>query len=145
MGRKPLAAGYRCDRQVADVEALRHHLGLDRVDALAHSAAGDLALLHAARHPARTRTLTLVTARARALGIDYTHEHRPDRRRVPRPSRSAPAAAGPGERTDEAAEGLAQASARRGASPSDGALSAHFRVNGSRGARRGGRAVEPKG
>ncbi|MEV6566598.1 alpha/beta fold hydrolase [Streptomyces kronopolitis] len=69
-------AGYRCDRQVADVEALRHHLGLDRVDVLAHSAAGDLALLHAARHPARIRTLTLVTARARALGIDYTHEHR---------------------------------------------------------------------
>lgn len=69
-------AGYRCDRQVADVEALRRHLGLDRVDVLAHSAAGDLALLHAARHPARIRTLTLVTARARALGIDFTHEHR---------------------------------------------------------------------
>lgn len=69
-------AGYRCDRQVADVEALRRHLGLDRVDVLAHSAAGDLALLHAARYPERIRTLTLVTARARALGIDYTHEHR---------------------------------------------------------------------
>ncbi|MGX1976327.1 alpha/beta fold hydrolase [Streptomyces kronopolitis] len=69
-------AGYRCDRQVADVEALRRHLGLDRVDVLAHSAAGDLALLYAARHPTHIRTLTLVTARARALGIDFTHEHR---------------------------------------------------------------------
>jgi pimeloyl-ACP methyl ester carboxylesterase len=42
-------ATYRCDRQVADVEALRDHLGLERVDVLAHSAAGDLAILYAAR------------------------------------------------------------------------------------------------
>ncbi|MEV6550584.1 alpha/beta hydrolase [Streptomyces sp. NPDC051597] len=69
-------ATYRCDRQVADVEALREQLGLDRVDLLAHSAGGDLALLYAARHPHRVRTLTLVTARARALGIDFTEEHR---------------------------------------------------------------------
>ncbi|MFD9567281.1 alpha/beta fold hydrolase [Streptomyces sp. NPDC059994] len=69
-------ATYRCDRQVADVEALRDHLGLDRVDLLAHSAGGDLALLYAARHPQRVRTLTLVTARARALGVDFTEEHR---------------------------------------------------------------------
>ncbi|MFG2191883.1 alpha/beta fold hydrolase [Streptomyces sp. NPDC048639] len=67
---------YRCDRQVDDVEALRAHLGLDRIDLLAHSAAGDLAILHAARHPQRIRSLTLVTARARALGIDFTQEHR---------------------------------------------------------------------
>ncbi|MFI1102125.1 alpha/beta fold hydrolase [Streptomyces melanogenes] len=67
---------YRVDRQVADVEALRDHLGLDRVDLLAHSAGGDLALLYAARHPHRVRTLTLVTARARALGADFTEEHR---------------------------------------------------------------------
>ncbi|WP_329396058.1 alpha/beta hydrolase [Streptomyces melanogenes] len=69
-------ATYRVDRQVADVEALRDHLGLDRVDLLAHSAGGDLALLYAARHPQRVRTLTLVTARARALGVDFTEEHR---------------------------------------------------------------------
>ncbi|MGW1378388.1 alpha/beta fold hydrolase [Streptomyces sp. NPDC002446] len=69
-------ATYRCDRQVADVEALREHLGLDRVDVLTHSAGGDLALLHAARHPERIRSLTLVTARARALGVDFTVEHR---------------------------------------------------------------------
>ncbi|WP_414507345.1 alpha/beta fold hydrolase [Streptomyces sp. NEAU-L66] len=69
-------ATYRCDRQVADVEALREHLGLDRIDLLAHSAAGDLALLYAARHPRRIRTLTLITARARALGVDFTEAHR---------------------------------------------------------------------
>ncbi|MGA4949493.1 alpha/beta fold hydrolase [Streptomyces lydicamycinicus] len=75
-GRPADPATYRCDRQVADVEALRVHLGLDRVDLLAHSAAGDLALLYAARHPQRIRTLTLVTARARALGVDFTEAHR---------------------------------------------------------------------
>ncbi|WP_328907430.1 alpha/beta hydrolase [Streptomyces sp. NBC_00234] len=69
-------ATYRCDRQVGDVEALREHLGLDRVDVLAHSAGGDLALLHAARHPQRVRTLTLITSRARALGVDFTEAHR---------------------------------------------------------------------
>ncbi|GHA23248.1 hydrolase [Streptomyces spiroverticillatus] len=69
-------ATYRCDRQVEDVEALRVHLGLDRVDLLAHSAGGDLALLYAARYPQRVRTLTFVTARARAIGIDFTVEQR---------------------------------------------------------------------
>lgn len=69
-------ATYRCDRQVADVEALRNHLGFDRVDVLAHSAAGDLTLLYAAQHPQRIRTLTLIAARARALGVDFTEEHR---------------------------------------------------------------------
>ncbi|WP_328556831.1 alpha/beta fold hydrolase [Streptomyces sp. NBC_00358] len=69
-------ATYRCDRQVDDVEAFRAHLGLDRIDLLAHSAGGDLALLYAVRHPGRVRTLTLVTGRARALGVDFTAEHR---------------------------------------------------------------------
>ncbi|MFJ6833979.1 alpha/beta fold hydrolase [Streptomyces sp. NPDC091209] len=69
-------ATYRCDRQVDDVEAFRAHLGLDRVDLLAHSAGADLALLYAVRHPRRVRTLTLVTGRARALGVDFTAEHR---------------------------------------------------------------------
>jgi pimeloyl-ACP methyl ester carboxylesterase len=42
-------ASYRCDRQVDDVEALRIHLGLKRIDLLAHSAGAALALLYAAR------------------------------------------------------------------------------------------------
>ncbi|WP_051900061.1 alpha/beta fold hydrolase [Streptomyces aureus] len=69
-------ATYRCDRQVEDVEAFRAHLGLDRVDLLAHSAGCDLALLYAVRHPERVRSLTMVTGRARALGVDFTPEHR---------------------------------------------------------------------
>ncbi len=69
-------ATYRCDRQVPDIEALCDHLGLDRVDVLAHSAGGDLAILHAARHPSRVRSLTLVTARARALGVEFTERQR---------------------------------------------------------------------
>ncbi|SEN54534.1 Pimeloyl-ACP methyl ester carboxylesterase [Actinacidiphila rubida] len=69
-------ATYRVDRQVPDVEALRVHLGLDRMDLLAHSAAGDLALGYAAAHPGRVRSLTLVTARGRVLGVEFTPDHR---------------------------------------------------------------------
>ncbi|PZT73476.1 MULTISPECIES: alpha/beta fold hydrolase [unclassified Streptomyces] len=62
-------ATYRCDRQTDDIEALRTHLGLDRVDLLAHSAAGDLAALYAARHPHRLRNLVLVAPTTRAAGL----------------------------------------------------------------------------
>ncbi|MFJ9111164.1 alpha/beta fold hydrolase [Streptomyces sp. NPDC102283] len=65
---------YRCDRLVDDVEALREHLGLDRIDVLAHSAGADLALLYAARHPDRLRTLTLVTPSTRAAGIEISDQ-----------------------------------------------------------------------
>ena len=40
-------ATYRCDRQVDDLEALRRHLGLDRLDLAAHSAGATIALLYA--------------------------------------------------------------------------------------------------
>ncbi|WP_416974122.1 alpha/beta fold hydrolase [Streptomyces sp. 4F14] len=69
-------ATYRCDRQVDDVEALRAHLDLDRIDLLAHSAAGALAVLYAARHPERVRTLALITTTPRALGLAVTDEDR---------------------------------------------------------------------
>ncbi|WP_338681898.1 alpha/beta hydrolase [Streptomyces acidiscabies] len=67
---------YRCDRQVGDVEALRVRLGLDRMDLLAHSAAGSLAVLYAARHPERVRRLALITSTPRALGLAVTDEDR---------------------------------------------------------------------
>ncbi|MFF1510267.1 alpha/beta fold hydrolase [Streptomyces sp. NPDC058326] len=67
-------ATYRCDRQVGDVEALRAHLGLDRIDLLGHSAAGNLAILYAAAYPERIRSLVLVTSASRALGVDTTDE-----------------------------------------------------------------------
>ncbi|MCS0636746.1 alpha/beta hydrolase [Streptomyces sp. LP05-1] len=64
--------GYCCDRQVAEVEALRVHLGLDRFDLLAHSAAGSLALLYALAHPDRVASLTLVTGGTWCAGIPVT-------------------------------------------------------------------------
>ncbi|WP_328508038.1 alpha/beta fold hydrolase [Streptomyces sp. NBC_00391] len=69
-------ATYRCDRQVDDVEALRAHLGLDRVDLLAHSAGGNLATLYAARYPERVSRLALITATPWAVGLPVTAEDR---------------------------------------------------------------------
>ncbi|MBG0826905.1 alpha/beta hydrolase [Planomonospora sp. ID67723] len=69
-------ASYRCDRQVDDVEALRRHLGLDRMDLLAHSAGANLAVLYAARHPERVGRLALITPSTRAVGIEATGEDR---------------------------------------------------------------------
>ncbi|MEV5431582.1 alpha/beta hydrolase [Streptomyces sp. NPDC052701] len=69
-------ATYRCDRLVDDVEALRGHLGLERMDVLAHSAGGSLAMRYAARYPARVGRLALVTATPWALGLPATAGHR---------------------------------------------------------------------
>jgi pimeloyl-ACP methyl ester carboxylesterase len=66
----------RCDRQVPDVEALRAHLELQRLDLLAHSAGAALALLYAARHPDRVRSLTLVTPSPRVIGVEVTDADR---------------------------------------------------------------------
>src|SRR5215217_9318651 len=51
---------YRCDRQVEDVEALRMHLELHRIDLAAHSAGSALALAYAARYPDRIARLVLI-------------------------------------------------------------------------------------
>ncbi|MGW1176975.1 alpha/beta fold hydrolase [Kitasatospora sp. NPDC002543] len=67
--------GYRVDRQVADVEAFRAHLGADRVDLLGHSAGCSLATLYALRHPGRTGRLVLVTPSLRIFGRTGTEEH----------------------------------------------------------------------
>ncbi|MGW3496498.1 alpha/beta fold hydrolase [Streptomyces sp. NPDC001020] len=65
-------ATYRCDRLVDDVEALRAHLGLERMDVLAHSAGGSLAMLYATRYPERVARLALITAIPWALGMPAT-------------------------------------------------------------------------
>jgi proline iminopeptidase len=70
------AASYRCERLVDDVEALREHLGLDRLDLLGHSAGANLAVLYVARHPERMRKLALITPSTRAVGIEVTGEAR---------------------------------------------------------------------
>ena len=69
-------ASYRCDRLVDDVEALRAHLGRDRVDVLGHSAGGSLAVLYAARHPDRIGRLALVNPSALAVGVSITDSDR---------------------------------------------------------------------
>src|SRR4051794_19144232 len=69
-------SSYRCDRQVVDVEALRRHLGLDRLDLLAHSAGANLAYGYAVAHPDRVARLTLVTPSVRGLGLDTPDEAR---------------------------------------------------------------------
>lgn len=69
-------ATYRCDRMVDDVEVWRAHMGLEHMDLLAHSAAGSLALLYAARYPHRIRRLVLITPNPSALGMRATPEDR---------------------------------------------------------------------
>ncbi|MFB8180512.1 alpha/beta fold hydrolase [Streptomyces sp. NPDC055966] len=62
-------ASCRCDRLVADVEALRTHLGLERMDLLAHSAGANIAVQYLGRHPGRIGRLALVTPSVRAVGL----------------------------------------------------------------------------
>ena len=58
----------RFDRLADDVEALREHLGEDRVDLLGHSAGCLVAQAYAAAHPERVRSLVLVTPSDRLQG-----------------------------------------------------------------------------
>jgi pimeloyl-ACP methyl ester carboxylesterase len=71
-------AACRCDRLVDDVEALRRHLGLERMDLLAHSAGANLALQYLARHPERIGGLALITPSVRAVGLTITDQLRRD-------------------------------------------------------------------
>jgi pimeloyl-ACP methyl ester carboxylesterase len=72
-------ASCRCDRQVEDVEALRRHLDLERIDLAAHSAGAAVALLYAARRPERVSRLLLVTPSPRPVGLEVSDA---DRRRI---------------------------------------------------------------
>ncbi|MFF8292826.1 alpha/beta fold hydrolase [Streptomyces sp. NPDC016309] len=67
---------YRCDRLVDDVEALRRHLGLERMDLLAHSAGANLAALYLTRHPGRVGRLALVTPSVLAVDVPITGDAR---------------------------------------------------------------------
>ncbi|KDN73624.1 alpha/beta hydrolase [Streptomyces olindensis] len=62
-------ASYRCDRLVDDVEALREHLGLARMDLLAHCAGANLAALYVSHHPENVSRLALITPSVRAVGL----------------------------------------------------------------------------
>jgi pimeloyl-ACP methyl ester carboxylesterase len=67
-------ASFRADRLVDDVEALRKHLCLDRIDLLAHSAGALLAMLYATAHPDRLSRLALITPGLHALAVHGTEE-----------------------------------------------------------------------
>ncbi len=62
-------ATYRVDRIVDDVEALRAHLGLDRMDLFGHSASGGVIMLYAAQYPERLNHLVVVAPSLRVVGI----------------------------------------------------------------------------
>ncbi|MBT2508039.1 alpha/beta hydrolase [Streptomyces sp. ISL-98] len=70
------AVSYRCDQLVDDVEALREHLGLERMDLLAHSAGANLAALYAGRHPEHINKLALITPSTMAVGLAITGDTR---------------------------------------------------------------------
>lgn len=65
-GRSPLATvdstTVTVERMVADVEALREHLGVDEWTVLGHSWGGMYAMLYATAHPDRVRGLVLSSA-----------------------------------------------------------------------------------
>ncbi len=61
-----LADGQTCTLadQIADLEALRAHLGFDKIDLLGHSWGGYLVMAYAARHPDRVAHLLIVDSAA---------------------------------------------------------------------------------
>lgn len=69
-------ATCRADRLAEDVDALRSHLGLDRVDLLAHSAGANVAVRYAQAHPDRIARLVLVTPSVFAVGIEIPPQAR---------------------------------------------------------------------
>lgn len=69
-------ATYQRGRQVEDVEALRVHLGLDRLDIAAHSAGASLAVRYAARHPDRVSSLLLLNPSPRAVDLEIADQDR---------------------------------------------------------------------
>ncbi|MEU7479888.1 alpha/beta hydrolase [Lentzea sp. NPDC042327] len=60
---------YRRDMLVRDVEVLRRHLGLERVDVLGHSAGAGIAVGYAADFPDRVGRLVLLTPALRSVGL----------------------------------------------------------------------------
>src|SRR6185312_413190 len=61
---------------VDDVEALREHLGRERVDLLAHCAGANVAASYVARYPERVGRLALITPSTWAVGLQATGESR---------------------------------------------------------------------
>lgn len=63
---KPVdSRAYELDDYVGDLEELRDHLGLERLQVLGHSHGGLVAIAYAARHPERVERLILASTLAR--------------------------------------------------------------------------------
>ncbi len=80
-------ARYTLDENVADMEALRQHLGLGPVVSIGTSYGGMVAMAHAARHPGAVAKLILVVTAAHAGFVPraeaFIREHgTPDQQRV---------------------------------------------------------------
>ncbi|MFC8197730.1 alpha/beta fold hydrolase [Streptomyces sp. NPDC060006] len=69
-------SSYRCDRMVDDIEALREHLGLPRLDLLGHSAGTNIVTQYVARYPKRVGKLALIGPGPRAVGVEVTAQTR---------------------------------------------------------------------
>ncbi|WP_399434345.1 alpha/beta fold hydrolase [Streptomyces sp. WAC05950] len=69
-------SSYRSDRLVDDIEALREHLGLGRIDLLGHSAGANPVIQYAARYPDRIGRLALIAPGTRAVGTVITGDTR---------------------------------------------------------------------
>jgi proline-specific peptidase len=62
---RPDPRAYTTEEYIADLEALRGHLGLERLDLLGHSHGGIVAAAYAAQHPERVGRLVLASSLAR--------------------------------------------------------------------------------
>lgn len=69
-------AACRCDRIAEDLDALRSHLGLERLDLVGHSAGANVAYRYAERHPSRIGRLLLVTPSVRGLDLGVPDDER---------------------------------------------------------------------
>jgi pimeloyl-ACP methyl ester carboxylesterase len=67
---------YRADRLVDDVEALRVHLGLERLDLLGHSAGASVTIMYAARFPTRLESLAYAGYPEIAIAAGPLERHR---------------------------------------------------------------------
>lgn len=81
--RPALPSAYELEDYAADIEAVRGHLGADRLDLLGHSHGGFVAVEYAATHPERVRRLVLAATAARfapeyAAAVDAVWEEHSD-------------------------------------------------------------------
>jgi proline iminopeptidase len=75
VGGSTCAGDYRVEDYVADIDAVRAHLGVDRLHLLGHSWGGLLAQLYLAQHPGRVASLCLLNSAA-GVGRQWTQTER---------------------------------------------------------------------